>query len=189
MLHPTPELWTESLPHRTQILYGSDISMVMLELDLSVSLPPPAPASLKTLVHKRWVPTSHRFIHSKPGSVVVESGTGSGSLSHAFLRTIAPNGHLHTFEFHPERARAAGDEFTAHGKFFCIVVVHRRVRVKQIHYLSAIDTCTSANKLTILPCRCTAPFHSIWLLRGVGNGDDKVRGRDKPRRFRAYRSR
>ena len=44
LIHPTPELWTLSLPHRTQILYTTDISMVIFQLDL------------------------------KPGSVVVESG-------------------------------------------------------------------------------------------------------------------
>ena len=27
-LHPTPELWTKCLPHRTQILYSTDISLV-----------------------------------------------------------------------------------------------------------------------------------------------------------------
>lgn len=44
LLHPTPELWTVNLPHRTQILYSTDISMVILQLAL------------------------------KPGSVVIESG-------------------------------------------------------------------------------------------------------------------
>ncbi len=43
-LHPSPELWTNTLPHRTQILYSTDISMVTLQLEL------------------------------KPGSVVVEAG-------------------------------------------------------------------------------------------------------------------
>ncbi|CAN0398210.1 tRNA (adenine(58)-N(1))-methyltransferase catalytic subunit TRMT61A isoform X1 [Lampetra fluviatilis] len=84
-LHPTPELWTRSLPHRTQILYSTDIAMVTLMLDL------------------------------RPGSVVCESGTGSGSLSHALLRTIAPSGHLHTVEFHEQRAASAAEEFERHG--------------------------------------------------------------------------
>ena len=44
LLHPTPALWTLNLPHRTQILYSTDISMIILQLAI------------------------------KPGSVVVESG-------------------------------------------------------------------------------------------------------------------
>merc|ERR1719318_1430831 len=83
-LHPTPELWTKCLPHRTQILYSTDISMIILQLEL------------------------------KPGSVVIESGTGSGSLSHSIARTIAPSGHLHTFDFHQERADKARKEFEEH---------------------------------------------------------------------------
>lgn len=41
-------------------------------------------------------------------------GTGSGSLSHAILRTIAPTGHLHTVEFHQQRAEKAAEEFREH---------------------------------------------------------------------------
>ena len=76
-LHPTPELWTRCLPHRTQILYATDIALIVLRLGL------------------------------KPGSVVVESGTGSGSLSHSLARTVAPNGRLHTFDFHQQRVETA----------------------------------------------------------------------------------
>ena len=39
--------------------------------------------------------------------MVVECGTGSGSMSHAIVRTIAPSGHLYTFEFHEQRATTA----------------------------------------------------------------------------------
>ncbi|XP_076022161.1 tRNA (adenine(58)-N(1))-methyltransferase catalytic subunit TRMT61A [Genypterus blacodes] len=84
VLHPTPELWTVTLPHRTQILYTTDISTITMMLEL------------------------------KPGSIVCESGTGSGSLSHAILRTIAPSGHLHTVEFHQQRAEKATEEFREH---------------------------------------------------------------------------
>ncbi|XP_016354579.1 tRNA (adenine(58)-N(1))-methyltransferase catalytic subunit TRMT61A-like [Sinocyclocheilus anshuiensis] len=84
VLHPTPELWTVNLPHRTQILYTTDIANITLMLEL------------------------------KPGSVVCESGTGSGSLSHSILRTIAPTGHLHTVEFHAQRAEKAMQEFKEH---------------------------------------------------------------------------
>ena len=34
VLHPTPELWTLTLPHRTQILYTPDISLVLTQLEL-----------------------------------------------------------------------------------------------------------------------------------------------------------
>ena len=44
LLFATPELWTTTLPHRTQILYNADISMVLFQLNL------------------------------KPGSIVVETG-------------------------------------------------------------------------------------------------------------------
>ncbi|XP_038554283.1 tRNA (adenine(58)-N(1))-methyltransferase catalytic subunit TRMT61A [Micropterus salmoides] len=84
VLHPTPELWTVTLPHRTQILYTTDIATITMMLEL------------------------------KPGSIVCESGTGSGSLSHAILRTIAPTGHLHTVEFHQQRAEKAAEEFKEH---------------------------------------------------------------------------
>ncbi|XP_068456150.1 tRNA (adenine(58)-N(1))-methyltransferase catalytic subunit TRMT61A isoform X2 [Clinocottus analis] len=84
VLHPTPELWTVNLPHRTQILYSTDIATITMMLEL------------------------------KPGAVVCESGTGSGSLSHAILRSIAPSGHLHTVEFHQQRAEKAAEEFKEH---------------------------------------------------------------------------
>lgn len=41
-------------------------------------------------------------------------GTGSGSVSHAIIRTIAPTGHLHTVEFHQQRAEKAREEFQEH---------------------------------------------------------------------------
>ncbi|XP_045919227.1 tRNA (adenine(58)-N(1))-methyltransferase catalytic subunit TRMT61A-like [Micropterus dolomieu] len=44
VLHPTPELWTVTLPHRTQILYTTDIATITMMLEL------------------------------KPGSIVCESG-------------------------------------------------------------------------------------------------------------------
>ncbi|XP_045143982.1 tRNA (adenine(58)-N(1))-methyltransferase catalytic subunit TRMT61A isoform X2 [Echinops telfairi] len=84
VLHPTPELWTLNLPHRTQILYSTDIALLTMMLEL------------------------------RPGSVVCESGTGSGSVSHAIIRTIAPTGHLHTVEFHQQRAEKAREEFQQH---------------------------------------------------------------------------
>ena len=34
VLHPTPELWTVNLPHRTQILYTTDIATITMMLEL-----------------------------------------------------------------------------------------------------------------------------------------------------------
>lgn len=97
ILHPTPELWTANLPHRTQILYSTDISVVITYLDL------------------------------RPSSVVFEAGTGSGSLSHAIARTIAPDGKLYTFDFHEERVAIAREEFKVHGIDHIVQCDHRDV--------------------------------------------------------------
>ncbi|KAJ7400923.1 tRNA (adenine(58)-N(1))-methyltransferase catalytic subunit TRMT61A [Pitangus sulphuratus] len=97
ILHPTPELWTMNLPHRTQILYSTDISIITMMLEL------------------------------KPGSIVCESGTGSGSLSHALIRTVAPTGHLYTVEFHQQRAEKAREEFREHGVDHLVTVTNQDV--------------------------------------------------------------
>lgn len=97
VLQGSPELWTISLPHRTQIIYTPNISMITLNLQL------------------------------KPGSLVIESGTGSGSLSHAIIRTIYPTGHLHTFDFHEKRCETARQEFEEHKMSEYVTVRHRDV--------------------------------------------------------------
>jgi len=94
---PSPELWTLALAHRTQILYTLDISVIAIHLDL------------------------------KPGSVVVESGTGSGSLSSSIARCIAPTGHLYTFEFHEQRAQKAQEDFVLNKIDHLITVTCRDV--------------------------------------------------------------
>ncbi|KAL3777620.1 hypothetical protein ACHAW5_006771 [Stephanodiscus triporus] len=77
LLRPTPELWARSLPHRTQIVHELDSSMIIHYLDIG------------------------------PNMIVCESGTGSGAMSHAILRSIAPGGMLHTYEFNGVRAERA----------------------------------------------------------------------------------
>lgn len=59
LLLPTPELWTLSLPHRTQIVYTADASYIVSRLDISTN------------------------------SVVLEAGTGSGSFTHSLSRSTA----------------------------------------------------------------------------------------------------
>lgn len=66
-------------------------------------------------------------LESRPGSIIIESGTGSGSLSHSFARAVKPYGHLHTFDFHEQRCELARDEFKLHGIDDNITVYHRDV--------------------------------------------------------------
>jgi len=75
ILRVTPELFTLSIPHRTQIIYHADISAIMMGLNIL------------------------------PGSIVAEAGTGSASLSFSFAYTLAPSGRLYTFEVDPARAK------------------------------------------------------------------------------------
>mmetsp|Transcript_37048 Transcript_37048/g.96042 ORF Transcript_37048/g.96042 Transcript_37048/m.96042 type:complete len:297 (-) Transcript_37048:628-1518(-) len=93
----TAELWTELVPHRTQIIYASDISTIVSRLEL------------------------------RPGSVVVEAGTGSGSLSHSLARAVFPSGKVYTFEYHEERQKKAQQEFEEHGLSDVVVSAHRDV--------------------------------------------------------------
>ncbi|CAG0921662.1 unnamed protein product [Notodromas monacha] len=97
LMFPSPELWTLALPHRTQILYSTDISLIIANLEL------------------------------KPGKIVCEAGTGSGSLSCSILRTIMPCGKLHTFDFHDQRVECAVEEFTSLGYGEFVVAKHRDV--------------------------------------------------------------
>ncbi|XP_043276240.1 tRNA (adenine(58)-N(1))-methyltransferase catalytic subunit TRMT61A isoform X2 [Venturia canescens] len=62
-----------------------------------------------------------------PGKIVIETGTGSGSLSHSLIRTIRPNGHLYTFDFHEQRVELARVEFEQHGLKEYTDVGHRDV--------------------------------------------------------------
>jgi len=96
-LAPTPELWTTTLPHRTQVVHQLDASVVAFELGL------------------------------KPGKVVLESGTGSGAMTGSLARCVAPSGKVLTFEFHEARANLASEEFSLNGLDQLCTVEHRDV--------------------------------------------------------------
>ncbi|CAD6889652.1 unnamed protein product [Tilletia laevis] len=141
VLRPTPELWTLSLPHRTQILYQADIAFITQQLRLT------------------------------PGSRIIEAGTGSGSFTHSLARTVGrahqtnrfqgtgsesvgrndpreqqaaartralstvddtkddvrTDGKVFSFEFHAQRYAKAKIEFAAHGLSEVVRMTHRNV--------------------------------------------------------------
>jgi tRNA (adenine57-N1/adenine58-N1)-methyltransferase len=85
ILRPTPELWTLSLPHRTQILYTPDIAYITMRLNV------------------------------RPGGRVLEAGTGSGSMTHSMSRSVGPSGTVLSYEFNEPRYIKAKEEFESHG--------------------------------------------------------------------------
>lgn len=121
---PTPENWTTSLPHRTQVVYTPDYSYIL-----------------------------HR-IRARPGTVLIEAGSGSGSFTHAAARAVfsgytdppadqltdaksechngAPQntrerGHVFSFEFHSERYERLRQEMVEHGLSDIVTATHRDV--------------------------------------------------------------
>lgn len=98
LLAPTAELWTLVLSHRTQILYIADISFVIMYLEII------------------------------PGCLVLESGTGSGSLTTSLARAVAPTGHVYTFDFHEQRASSAREDFEKTGLSSLVTVGVRDIQ-------------------------------------------------------------
>lgn len=86
------------MDQRTQILYIADIAMIIFKLEL------------------------------KPGCLVLETGTGSGSLTASLARAVAPNGSVATFEFHEQRAQLARQDFIKLGIDSCVKLEHRDIQ-------------------------------------------------------------
>lgn len=61
----------------------------------------------------------------KPGSIVIETGTGTGSLSTSFISALQPMGRLYTFEYHDARAAGAAADFDRNGLSPWVTVTHR----------------------------------------------------------------
>lgn len=97
LIHPTAEMWTISLPHRTQIVYTHDSAYICQRLNV-VS-----------------------------GTRVIEAGTGSGSFTHSFARNVGFDGKVFTYEFHEPRYLEAKDELHRHGLDMNTLITHRDV--------------------------------------------------------------
>ena len=121
ILPPTPENWTTSLPHRTQVVYTPDYSYIL-----------------------------HR-IRARPGSSLIEAGSGSGSFTHAAARAVFSGypgishnadaraqtevqptkkrklGKVYSYEFHLERFKKVTVEMREHGLDSVVQTIHRDV--------------------------------------------------------------
>jgi tRNA (adenine57-N1/adenine58-N1)-methyltransferase len=110
ILAPTPEAWTLSLPHRTQVVYTPDYSYIL-----------------------------HR-LRARPGNTVIEAGAGSGSFTHASVRAVFNGypeneqstkrrrlGKVCSFEFHEQRVGKVQEEIKDHGLDGLVEVTHRDV--------------------------------------------------------------
>jgi tRNA (adenine57-N1/adenine58-N1)-methyltransferase catalytic subunit len=122
VLPPTPENWTTSLPHRTQVVYTPDYSYIL-----------------------------HR-IRARPGTRLIEAGSGSGSFTHAAARAVFSGstsfqiqneevngelrngsgatgqfGRVFTYEFHSERHEKVKEEMHRHGLEPVVHAMHRDV--------------------------------------------------------------
>jgi len=102
VLAPTPELWTISLPHRTQVVYTADSSYIL-----------------------------HR-LRTRPGTHIIEAGAGSGSFTHAAVRGvysgyptgIGSKGKVFSYEYHAPRAEKLREEIRGHGLEGLVEVTH-----------------------------------------------------------------
>jgi tRNA (adenine57-N1/adenine58-N1)-methyltransferase len=108
LLAPTAELWTRSLPHRTQVVYTPDSSYILQRLRV------------------------------RPGWRMIEAGAGSGSFTHAAVRAVFngypdrgghPSGYgkVYSFEYHEPRFESLQQEITEHGLEGLVTVTHRDV--------------------------------------------------------------
>lgn len=110
LLPPSPEFWTASLPHRTQVVYTPDYSYIL-----------------------------HR-LRVRPGSTIIEAGAGSGSFTHAATRAVFNGypeyqppakkqrlGKVYSYEFHAQRVQKIQEEIQQHGLEGLVEVTHRDV--------------------------------------------------------------
>ncbi|SMR55486.1 unnamed protein product [Zymoseptoria tritici ST99CH_1E4] len=113
ILQPTPESWTSSLDHRTQVVYTPDYSYILQRLRV------------------------------RPGSTIIEAGAGSGSFTHAAARAIFNGyshetsaipvkggqkpGRVCSYEYHEPRVEVLRQEITDHALDGVVQLTHRDV--------------------------------------------------------------
>lgn len=116
LVPPTPEAWTISLPHRTQVVYTPDYSFILQKLN------------------------------ARPGDHIIEAGAGSGSFTHAAARAVfngypdaistngtsqpkrpIRHGKVYSFEFHEPRAVQLTSEIADHGLASTVHITNRDV--------------------------------------------------------------
>ncbi|KAG7663963.1 TRM61 [[Candida] subhashii] len=146
LLHPTPELWTLSLPHRTQIVYSPDSSYIIQRLRVG------------------------------PGSRIIEAGTGSASFTHSFARTVAKQGRVFTYEFHEPRYLEAKKELEEHGLTENTMITHRDVCKNGFDIESIPEGFTQDGKLDgdIVFLDLPAPWEAIPHLKSVISSERQV---------------
>lgn len=109
ILQPTPESWTASLSHRTQVVYTPDYSYILQRLRV------------------------------RPGSTIIEAGAGSGSFTHAAARAIFNGypgesaskrqklGKVCSYEYHEPRVVELRRELSEHSLDGVVQLTHRDV--------------------------------------------------------------
>lgn len=111
ILPPTPEAWTSSLDHRTQVVYTPDYSYILQRL------------------------------RARPGCAIIEAGAGSGSFTHAAARAVfsgypgdasksskgQKTGKVYSYEYHEPRVQTLRDEIRDHALEGIVELTHRDV--------------------------------------------------------------
>ncbi|KAL8814286.1 MAG: hypothetical protein Q9223_006483, partial [Gallowayella weberi] len=150
LLPPTPEIWTASLPHRTQVVYTPDYSYILQRLRVT------------------------------PGASIIEAGAGSGSFTHAAARAVfngsddaSADGHdgyaqeptrareargkVWSFEFHEQRVRKLESEIHGHGLKGIVTITHRDV------YQDGFSIENSASTVSIYASAVFLDLPAPWL--------------------------
>jgi tRNA (adenine57-N1/adenine58-N1)-methyltransferase len=151
ILRPSPELWTSSLPHRTQVVYTPDYSYIL------------------------------QRIRARPGTRIIEAGAGSGSFSHASARAVYngypktekdTRGKVFSFEFNEDRFHKMAEEIESHGLEGIVQIRHRDV------YRDGFLVEGQSPKATAVFLDLPAPWKAIEHLSRRKPSNDETNGDD-----------